>query len=142
MIKAIELAPQDAYSTWPAAELYLRRAVIGLDPEGYLRNIQAKVFAGINTLWQIEDNEQVEAYAVTGLYTMDGLKTIAQLHLMTADDMEKILPLLDQFHVWAIKHGASWLEIVGRKGWERKLRPYGYRHEYTSVMKRVNEELH
>ena len=132
----------DVQHYWPEAETWLRRAVRGADPESYMKNVQATLFAGINTLWRIEDEGELTAYCVTNLYTVDGLNKIAQLHMMTAENVEDILPLLDYFNVWAKSKGADWMEVIGRKGWERMLKPYGFNHEYTSLMKRVMTEIH
>ena len=142
MIEPKELNMFEVRSHWPEAEVHLRRAVSGCDPDGYMKNVQAAVFAGINTLWRIEEDEELSAYVVTNLYTVDGLNTVAQIHLMTASDMEKILPLMDYFTVWAKKHNADWIEVIGREGWKRMLKPYGFKHEYTSLLKRVVEEIH
>lgn len=142
MIDAQELELLDVQRYWPEAEVHLRRAVSGADPDSYMKTVQANVFAGLNTLWRIEEEGKLQAYAVTRVYTVDGLNKVAQVHLMTARDMEEVLPLLDYFAVWAKKRGIDWLEVIGRKGWERKLKPYGFLHEYTSLMKRVTEEIH
>lgn len=137
-----ELNMLEVRQHWPEAEVHLRRAVRGCDPESYMRTVQASVFAGINTLWRIEQDDKLLAYCVTNFYSTNGLHTIAQIHLLTTSDMEEVLPLLDYFNVWAKKSGANWIEVIGRKGWERKLKPYGFNHEYTSLMKRVIEEIH
>ena len=142
MIEPRELNPIEVRHYWPEAELHLRRAVYGADPDGYLRNVQAACFAGINTLWRIEESNELLAYVVTNIYTVDGIMRVAQLHLMTATDIEELLPLLDYFEVWVQKHQVDWIEVIGRKGWERMLKPYGFKHEYTSLLKRVTKEIH
>ena len=138
-MKVEELNIVEVRQYWPEAEEQLRRAVRGMDPDRYMRNVQASVFSGVSTLWRIGEDA---AYVVTNMYTIDGLSTVAQIHLMTAEDMESILPLMDYFTIWAKKRGADWIEVIGRKGWERKLKPYGFNHEYTSLMKRIIEEIH
>lgn len=143
MIDAKALDMMEVRQHWPEAESWLLRAVHGRDPERYMRNVQASLFAGISTLWRIEEEfGELSAYCVTNTYTVDGMNTIAQIHLMTAESIEDVLPLMDYFTVWAKKKGADWIEVIGRKGWERMLRPYGFTHEYTSLMKRVIEEIH
>ena len=141
-MKANELNSTEVRTHWDEAEVWLRRAVRGADPDSYLRNVQATLFAGINTLWRIEEEEKTIAYCVTNMYTVDGLNKIAQLHLMTAESLEEVIPLLDYFEIWAKKKGADWIEVIGRKGWERRLKPYGFNHEYTSLIKRVATEIH
>ena len=141
-MEARELNTYEVRQYWPEAELHLRQAVYGCDPDRYMRNVQAACFAGINTLWRVEEGSELAAYVVTNIYTVDGLNNVAQIHLMTAEDMTEVLPLIDYFTIWAKQRGAEWVEVIGRKGWERALKPYGFIHEYTSVMKRITEEIH
>lgn len=124
---------------WSEAESLLKRAVYGADPDGYVRNVRAALFAGINTLWRIEESGVLSGYVVTNFYTVDGLSKVAQIHLMTVESMKEVLSLLDYFEVWAKTQGAEWVEVIGRKGWERVLKPYGFNHEYTSLLKRITE---
>lgn len=141
-MEAFELDLVEVRHYWPEAVGYLRRAVYGADPDGYLRNVQASVFAGLNTLWRIENKGKLQAYAVTHIYTTDGISRVAQIHLLTTESMDEVLELLDYFTAWATNRGVEWIEVIGRKGWERKLRPYGFNHEYTSLMKHVIERIH
>lgn len=142
MMNARELNQFEVRQYWPEAEDHLRSAVRGVDPVGYLRNVQAALFAGLNTLWRIEEDGDLSAYCVTNIYSTDGVGAIAQIHLFASDDMKKALPLLDYFTVWAKRRGVDYIEVIGRKGWERALKPYGFRHEYTSLFKRITEEIH
>lgn len=48
------------------------------------------------------------------------------------------LPLLEDL---AHTMGFSQIQIWGRKGWEKKLRPLGYMHEFTVVSKLLKKEI-
>jgi len=144
MITLRETSINEAQTMWPRAEVHLRQAISNTedDPDTFMRQLQAKVFSGIHTLWVMEDGDKPLAYAVTVLYSSDGIIRIAQIYMAQGEDLEIFLGKMDEFIVWAIKHDADYIEVMGRKGWERVLRPYGFRHNYTSLVRRIKEELH
>lgn len=140
---AIELSQFDAQEVWPEAEEYLRKAVTDDDPDETLRCVQARIFAGLSTLWKVEDEQgNAVAYAVSVLYTVSGNINYAQLSLATAKDLNYFISHEDEFIVWAIKRNVHYIEVIGRKGWERVLKPHGFTHNHTSLLKRIGAEIH
>ncbi len=142
--KMIELNQAQAILRWPIAEEYLRKA-LDFNHDQELLNIKARVMAGINTLWVIEDEEGAPiAYGVTYMYSPDGIIFTVQIRLATTTNfaLEKFIEKLDEFEIWAHNQGAHYIEIAGRKGWEKIMKPHGFKHNYTSLMKRVTKELH
>jgi hypothetical protein len=142
-IIAREIDQTEAPLLWREAEGFLSAAVIDSDPTNYLRNVQARIFSGLNTLWKLEDEDgKAVAYVVTVIYSPDGLHRTVQLYLATSESLQHLLVQMDQFIAWALKNKVDYIEVVGRKGWEKALRPYGFSHNHTSLIKRINEELH
>lgn len=140
---ARELNVAEAVFFWDEAESFLRDAIILQDKESFIRNVKARIFSGLHTLWKIDDIAKgTLAYAVTSIYTPDGLSKIAQIYLATTEDMEVFIQEMAQFEIWALKNDVSFIEIIGRKGWEKVLKPFGFRHNHTSLLKRIARELH
>ena len=130
-------------SAWPEAEEFLRPAVTDDKPEGYLRHVQSLVFSGIHTLWKMfDDDGETVAYGVVHIYTNDGIVKVAQMYLTTTTGLKHLLDNMDLFISWGIKHKVNYLEVIGRKGWEKVLRPYGFTHNQTSLIRRIPQELH
>ena len=144
MIKLRETSIIEAQLLWPNADKYLRQAISDIedDPDTFMRQLQAKIFSGVHTLWVMEDGKKQVAYAVTAVYSGDGIVNIAQIYLAQGNDLDLFLDKMDEFTVWALKNGAHFIEVIGRKGWERVLRPYGFKHNFTSLLRRITEELH
>lgn len=137
----VQLTPLEAQFFWPEAEPFLRPAVHHTDPEAYLQLIHSRIVGAVNQLWRISDEEGIsKGYAVTELYTA-GHQVIAQIH-MGAGKLEDFLEQLDSFEYWAREQGAQTIQIIGRKGWEKIMKPFGFNHDYTSLTKRVNLEFH
>ncbi len=138
-----QLSQVEAMQEWPEAEDFLRHAVIDDYPERYIRNVQAFIFSGMHHLWKLVDEEnKTVAYAVINVYTNDGITNVAQMYLATSKGLEEVLSHMDEFIAWTIKSKIDYIEIIGRKGWEKVLRPYGFTHNHTSLIKRVTQELH
>lgn len=53
---------------------------------------------------------------------------------MTEEAMAKGLEVLERF---AKSVGCTGVEIYGRQGWVRRLKPYGYKQQYAVVLKRI-----
>ena len=128
-------------SIWPEAREYLRDAVEDQDPDSFLRNVQAKIFAGLHTLWRIVDEAgELVGYVVTTIYTSDGVTKVAQIYMASGNDLDLLVQEMDHYIEWADARGVHLIEIIGRKGWEKILAPYGFKHNYTSLLRRVREE--
>lgn len=144
MMELTALKQAEVGQYWPEAEQYLLTAVHASedDPAAFMRQVKARVFAGINTLWVLRDEKTISAYAITILYSPDGVVNIAQIALAHAKDLEILLAQMDVFVTWAIGKKLDYIEVIGRKGWEKTLKPLGFRHNYTSLLRRITEELH
>ena len=136
-----EITLAEIPSIWPEAREYLRDAVEDRDPDSFLRDVQAKIFAGLHTLWRIVDEAgELVGYVVTTIYTSDGVTKIAQIYMASGNDLDLLVQEMDHYVEWADERGVHLIEIIGRKGWEKILAPYGFKHNYTSLMRRVREE--
>ena len=125
---------------WEEAEKYLVRA---MQDERTITNTKARVFAGLDNLWAVADKDgEPLAWATTLLYTEDGVKVTAQIRLAATDDMKLFVEKMPEFERWAHEKGAHFIEVVGRKGWEKVLKSDGFTFNYTSLVKRVYKELH
>lgn len=128
---------------WPEAEPFLRQALAGVDPDEYLKDMKARIFAGINKLWAIEDADgKAVAYAATITYTPDGISSTIQIYLASTISKELFTEQLAHFEAFAMQNNITYIEIVGRKGWEKVMKPHGFVFNYTSLLKRVTKELH
>lgn len=142
-MKLNQIKQEQVYYMWDLAEDAIANALEESVREQQLAGIKGRVFAGMSQLWNLEaEGGKYVAWATTTLYTGDGISSILQLNTANAEDLQKILPFLDQIELYARELGARYIEIVGREGWKRVLRPYGFQHNYTSVIKPVTKEVH
>lgn len=138
-----QLNVTEAMLVWPHAKEMLRAAIVSDDPEQQLREIEAKVATGLETLWQLQDEKgKVTGYAITILYTTSGETVVAQLHVAAAAGLQLLTSHLDEFESWATGIGVDRLEVIGREGWARVLKPYGFSFDHVSLIKRVTKGMH
>ena len=75
-----------------------------------------------------------------GITKFNQYKRYKQLQLVTCtgpgwfEYAETVLPILEQF---AKDTGCRNVSVWGRKGWEKAMKPYGYDHAYTVLVKEV-----
>ena len=140
-LQSREISLAEIPNVWPEAQKYLKAAVEDRDPDSFLRSVQAKIFAGLHTLWRVVDDAgELVGYVVTTIYTPDGVTKIAQIYMASANDLSLLTRQMPHYLEWADKRGVHLIEIIGRKGWEKILAPYGFKHNYTSLLRRVREE--
>lgn len=67
-----------------------------------------------------------------------GTTAIFQIFWAHGEELQKWLPLMsDAFDRFAAFHGAEKIEIQGRKGFERLLKPFGFEVDYVTYSRRV-----
>lgn len=143
MDKLILLDPIQAQVEWPNAAPALRRAVLHGEPDLELRTLRIRVANGLTQLWKVVDEKgKVSAWATTYLYSSNQNQQTAQITMAAADNAEDFLEMLAPFEEWAKLQGVEVIEVIGREGWKKLLRPHGFSHNYTSFTKEVYKELH
>ena len=65
-------------------------------------------------------------------------KTYRSLNIWLAGgDLDEILDMLPDAEEFAKDHGCSLIEITGRRGWKRALRPFGFKEEAVVLTKEL-----
>ncbi len=141
-MKMNKLEPVEILTHWEEVESFLRPAIIG-DADVTLTAIRTHAIGQLKQIWKFSDDSgKTTGYAVTEIYTPDGDTITAQIHFAAADDISFLTNHLDHFEHWAREAGANQIEIIGRKGWEKIMRPLGFIHNYTSLTRHIAKELH
>lgn len=117
---------------WPRIEL-------ALDADPTLWNgawtkdeLLANAISGHVQVWVVELDNFYTMIVMTQIYRNTVAATL-QIFWAYGEDMFRALDLMsDVFDAYGAQHGATKLEIVGRKGFERVLRPYGFEPRYTA----------
>jgi hypothetical protein len=84
-------------------------------------------------LWVIHENDQIVAF-VGAMSVQYPLKSVLSLQFCAGERMDE---WLDDYMAVAVETakdmGCSCIELAGRKGWERAMARFGFRHYYSSL---------
>lgn len=115
----------------------IKKALVHADGEDSFERIVKDLSEGLLQGWQVDD-----FFMVTRIMVYDNCKKVRICYAAGSLDDEatvkKALALVEDF---AKNLGCQGVEIVGRKGWVRRLAAYGYHELYTVTGKRFEESL-
>lgn len=119
-----------------SAEERLRQAVLSAQTyaadEVSADTVLQKVADGLSQAWDFDG-----FIVVTDIVSYENTKRLRISYCsgqMTEEATRTALSVLENF---AKEVGLSGVEIYGRQGWVRRLRPYGYEQQYAVVIKRI-----
>lgn len=101
-------------------------AALREDPRGTLEHVLTDVFEERAQLWAIQRGFEAQALVVTYIETYPHGDALA-IQLCAGREMSEWLPLLEELEEHARALGCSFVEIHGRRGWERMLPDYAFR---------------
>jgi len=64
-------------------------------------------------------------------------RRVCSVLFLAGEKMESWLHLYRELEHWAIQNGCSEIEVLGRKGWERVMGQFGFKHCYTALTKEI-----
>jgi hypothetical protein len=132
--------PSNVLDNWGAVAPWILQAVgDGVDASDVIY-IQQQAMSGSAQIWVAEKAHKIEAVLVTEVAFYGGQKTLV-LRWLAGHASEDWIDYLDYLENWAATNGYHRVEAWGRKGFEKVLRPYGYRHEFTVIGKPLARRL-
>jgi hypothetical protein len=123
---------------WPQAEPLLKRAVILERGRYTTRDIYQWIQANEQQLWVVMRGREVIAAALLRCSIHPAGKRSAALHLLAGKPGAPIWEWIDVFAEAAMAEararGTSEFVVVGRRGWARLLKRYGFHYEATVLV--------
>ncbi len=137
----IELPTEQALEFWPGCAPYVQR---GLEHDPYCRVHTTDIHKQIQEGWArvvvIHDDQELRGVAVAQLYRQPSDDQVV-LHVasLAGEKMEHWLEqLLQLLEAMATQARCNAITMVGRKGWQRTLRPHGYDLDAISMRKTLD----
>jgi hypothetical protein len=137
--KELKLLADDATigRFWPAFEAALKDSQELLSDTWTPDQMLVAALDGGVQLWLLTSDDTPVCFMATQFYRTQN-RAIFQIFWAYGMDLQPMFPLLsDAFDSFAAKHGAEKIEIQGRKGFERWLRPFGFELDYCTYSRRV-----
>ena len=128
-----ELLPE----VWPEVEhLFLENAQVW-DEYYTLESIQYWLVRNAMQLWTLSSNEEYILAWISELRVYPKV-TVLSLPIIVGRQLRENLDLLDCVEMWARKQGATKSFVLGRKGFLRALKPYGYEQRGVALSKNIS----
>lgn len=99
-------------------------------------DVLQNALCGRMQLWLVQDDDATYALAITEIVSYPRI-TVCKLLACTGEDAPRWVDLLDEIEAWAKGQGCSVMEPICRPGWERQLKPMGYRKTHVVLEKRL-----
>lgn len=120
---------------WHLVAPYIAQAIGDSDTWSDLDAIKQKAKNGYATVWIGRDQEkQIDVVFVTEPWILDGRKALV-IRWLCGKNLKEWLPDLEYLEDWAMANGFQAMQVWGRPGWVRVLKPLGYKHEFTVLSK-------
>ena len=134
--------PEHLETMWPKMAPWVIQAMgEGVSPED-AQKVKEDIARGTSQLWGVfSEEEGILAVAVTETAVICGRRTLIIRH-MGGKEMDRWLSALSPMERWAMSNEFEYVEVWGRPGWIRVLRPHGYRHSFHVLSKAVDKEIH
>lgn len=136
--------PQHLESIWPKMAPWIVQAMQGsgeIDPLA-LDRLKDDIAKGTCQLWGVlDEDEEILAAAVTGTGFVGGRAAVV-IRYLSGTVMAEWINAIAMIERWAMDHDFELVEVWGRPGWIKALKPHGYRHAFHVLEKNVRQELH
>ena len=128
---------------WDALAPWIGEAVGVPDPAADLEVIKSKALSGVAQIWVGKSPKTgvIDIVLVTEGMVLDNIPTLV-IRWLTAVDLNDCMIDFALIENWAHTQGFQRLQVWGRRGWERKLRPLGFVHNFTVLDKFISQGLH
>lgn len=127
---------QDIDSVWDTAKPLIEKALSKSEGEMAIQDVYQRLQD--ESYWLLMITGPATAAAVINLVDYPQKMVLRYMYL-GGEKMIDWLPALDQWVTQlAEATNIDGIEIIGRKGWERKMIPFGYEPKYIHLIKKVN----
>jgi len=127
---------------WPMVEKHFQRAISHSNGEMTMKEVYDKMLKGSMLLVTISVESKIEAAIAIEQRVFPSGKRVMNLTLLGGSAMEH---WMDEFSdiadKLAIDYNCDEIYIVGRKGWVRALKNYGFETVHTVVGRKVGDRL-
>lgn len=125
-------------AVWPEVEPYFQLAVDESNGEIDIKSIKSKVLKKellVATIFEDGDLIAVCSFEITNF---ESGKRVLSIHTAGGSKQELWVKKIDEMASELAKmHNCSHVYIIGRKGWEKIMKPLGYNHTNTIIAKEV-----
>ena len=138
MVKIIAIPPQEVPGIFPHIIDLIIQGMEYSHGEFDIDDLYKQLLTMQTVLWTVvTDKYEIEAFAITDVLEYPK-KKVVRILLLAGKNMDSWKQEFSDAMVhWGAKIGASGIEVIGRKGWERSLEKLGYKFMNTILLKEI-----
>jgi hypothetical protein len=124
---------------WPSVIACLHKYVDRFPKDATVQGIILSIVTTKRQLWAVLDESgELIMTPITEVETIDDTGEVRLRMVECAGErLQEAMPLIAEIERWGREEmGATSFELVGRKGWERLLKPHGY-EPYTHIYRKA-----
>lgn len=140
-MKYLKLAPANVEKHWGKIGPWVGYSLFETDIAQELIEIKNKAIAGQMQIWIAGERDVVQLVFLTEGFRIDGVDTLV-IRMATGSRVDEMLPDFALLEQWAVKAGYTQIQVWGRLGWIRKLRPLGFRFGHVCLTKELDRGIH
>lgn len=133
-----QIATMQVVGEWDHIEDLLMCARGAWEEHYTLDQIKELLLGGALQFWHLRNVEETEPYlgAMTRI-DVYGKKRVFQIFWLGGDHFGQMIDFLWVLELWAVKLDCADLEVIGRDGFERMLKPYGFQRTHVVLRKEL-----
>ena len=138
MVKIIPIPPQEVPAVFPSIKELVLRSLEYAHGNLNVDDVYSHLISSQTVLWLVTDEKfNIQSFIITDVQQYPRRKVIRIL-LSAGKEMESWKKeATEAFIVWAKHIGASQIEVIGRKGWEKALNNLDYKFGHVVLVKEI-----
>lgn len=125
------ILPDQVDELWPKIEDEVKRTD---DPVTHSEDVKKFAKSGQWQLWIFTQQNEIQAVGTTS-FAYYGNKKICRMETVAGSGREKWIYCLKDIEEWAKLNACIGMDVFGRKGWEKVLKPFDYEFEAILLRK-------
>ena len=136
MISIVFVRADDIGAVWPMFKRHAEKVVPLTRKRRCYTGLLMDLMKSSENLWLAMDGGEVIGFCTSAVVPYDEI-TLLQVRMLAGDRFDE---WIDQMHDvledFARENGCGGMELIGRRGWVRKLDRFGWNEAFTTVEKR------
>lgn len=138
-MKIFYVSPDNVGAVWPMFKEYAERVLPLTRKRRCATQFLLDLMKNFEMLWVVmNDDGKIVGFCTSAITKYDSVKLL-QVRMLGGDFFsEWIDDMHERLETFAKDNGCDGLELIGRRGWVRKLERFGWREAFVTVEKRFD----
>jgi hypothetical protein len=138
-MEIVYVAPENIGAAWQHFRDYAEQVIEMTGGRRTSTGFLMDLINGNEILWMIMEEDEAIGFCSMAFIHYDKAK-ILQVKMLSGDKFDEWKdPLNARLEVFAQENGCNGMELIGRRGWVRRLADLGWQERFTTMEKRFDE---